>query len=105
MNFLKENDSIRYSEEISGYFGSNVIMTSPGKVHEQMVKMIKFKDLVLSSLMACFTAVVFAGCDGTSAGVLQDAAAVQLETSFISMLDGLLRTLIYNAMDIPGTLY
>jgi hypothetical protein len=79
--------------------------TNPGKVHGQMVKMMSFKGLAISSLTACFTALVSAGCDGTSTGILQDAAAVQLETSLISMLDGLLKTLIYNAMDIPGTLY
>lgn len=68
-------------------------------------KIQRFKGLVLACLSACFTALVSTGCDGTTAGVLQDAAAVQLETTMISMLDGLLRTLIYNAMDLPGTLY
>jgi hypothetical protein len=42
---------------------------------------------------------------GSNTGILQEAAAVQLETTLISMMDALLKTLVYNAMDIPGTLY
>ncbi len=40
------------------------------------------------------------GCDG---GLLLDATAVQLETSLISLFDGLVTLLVYNAFNLPTT--
>ncbi len=65
-----------------------------------MVTIKHFKDLILSVAASCAAAMACAGCE--TSGILQDATAVQLETTLITLMDGLLRTLIYNAMDIPG---
>jgi len=41
------------------------------------------------------------GCDGT--GLLQDANAVTLESSLISMQNSILKYLVYKSMNIPLT--
>jgi hypothetical protein len=70
-----------------------------------MAKKNKLMGFLLSAAIAVSTALTCAGCEVATSGTLEDATAVQLETSLISMLDSFLQLLIYNAMDIPATAY
>jgi hypothetical protein len=63
------------------------------------------KDRLKAWLLLVLLAIPLAcplGCDGTGgSSVLTDAAAVQLETSLISSMNGVLTFIVYKTFNIP----
>jgi hypothetical protein len=59
--------------------------------------------LGILAAMAILPAGCASGTTGTTGTALQDATAVQLETSLISSMDGLLKYAIYSSLHLPVT--
>jgi hypothetical protein len=55
----------------------------------------------LVSVFLVISMVLHGGCSTNT--LLQDASAVQLEASLLTMMDGLLKTAVYNALHLPVT--
>ncbi|MFA5864944.1 MAG: hypothetical protein WC975_09695 [Phycisphaerae bacterium] len=57
----------------------------------------------LVAVLLVIAMVLPGGCSANT--LLQDANAVQLEASLLTMMDGLLKTVVYNAMNLPSSGY